>query len=62
MSSNKIETRYVSPIDQFLQGFDRQHPEKSLSQQKEIAKAQRITRLRDCPDEAEQPKKLWEDF
>jgi len=62
MSSNKIETRYVSPIDQFLQAFDRQHPEKSLSQQKEIAKAQRITRLRDCPLESEQSKKLWEDF
>ena len=63
MSSNKIIKDYVSEIDKFLQTFDRQHPEKSLSQQKEIAKHKRIQQLR---DHAEQPIevtiKLWEEF
>lgn len=62
MGTQKILTRYVSEIDQFLQQFDKQHPEKTLSQQKEIAKHQRVYSLRDNPDRFETPIKLWDEF
>ncbi len=64
MSQNKIQTNYVSEIDQFIQEFDRTHPDKSLSQQKEIAKSQRVYRLRDNakPAQAKVPKELWDKF
>lgn len=62
MSDNKILTRYVSEIDQFLQEFDQKNPKLSLSQQKEIAKHQRVQTLRDKVTEATPDKKLWEDF
>jgi len=45
--SNKVLRHYVSPIDQFLNQFDEQHPGLSASQKKEIAKYQRIYELRD---------------
>lgn len=64
MTNNKIDKAYVSEIDQFLQEFDQSHPDKSASQQKEIAKHQRVYRLR---DEAKSPeennrKELWDKF
>ena len=62
MSVNKIVTNYVSEIDQFLQGFDKQHSEPSKSQQKEITKYQRIYRLRDNVHSIKSAKKLWDDF
>ena len=63
MSSDKIVTNYVSEIDKFLQTFDRQHPEKSLSQQREIAKHKRIQQLRDrACQSADGSTKLWEEF
>jgi hypothetical protein len=37
----------VSEADQLLRQFDKDHPEKSASQLREIAKAKRITALRD---------------
>lgn len=37
----------TSEIDQFLQKFDVDHPKLSESQRKEIAKAERIAKLRD---------------
>lgn len=42
-----IDRGYVSEYDAFLQAFDKKHPEKSLSQQKEIEKNQRIAIKRD---------------
>lgn len=62
--TNKIMTSYVSEIDQFLQDFDKSHPEKSLSQQKEIAKHQRVYRLRDNAAESEVStrEELWDKF
>ena len=47
MSDNKILKDYVSPIDQFINNFDQQHPKLSQSQLQEKAKHQRIASLRD---------------
>ncbi len=47
MTFNKKQMHYVSEIDQFLQQYDKQHAEQSVSQQKEITRYQRIYRLRD---------------
>lgn len=57
-----LKTHYVSPIDTFLADFDKQNPQKSLSQQKEIAKYQRIFKLRDKPERAQKKEKIWEEF
>lgn len=38
---------YSSEIDQFLQGFDRSHPDLSKSQRKEQEKYRRIYKMRD---------------
>lgn len=55
----KINRSYVSDIDQFLASFDREHPEKSASQTKEITKHARIHQLRDDPHVAEE-KDIWD--
>lgn len=62
MSKNPILTHYVSEIDQFLQGFDQNHPDLSKSQQKEKAKYNRIYLLRDQPNHSDQSKIIWENF
>jgi hypothetical protein len=62
VNSNKKITNFVSEIDQFITAFDKEHPEKSKSQLKEIAKAQRVTRLRDDPEATETTGTLWENF
>lgn len=38
----KKDRYYVSPADRLLQEFDAQHPERSISQQKEFKKHQNI--------------------
>ncbi len=58
----KKQMSYVSEIDKFLAEFDRSHPELSKSQQKEIAKHERIYRLRDDPTYTEPTTTLWEEF
>lgn len=60
--SNKNFSRYVSEVDQFLQEFDKKHPLKSKSQQKEIAKAKRIYRLRDNATAGDETSTLWDNF
>ena len=62
MSKNKIEKNYVSPLDRFLYHFDQEHPALSASQQKEIAKYSRISRLRDLPSTKDSASSLPEDF
>lgn len=63
MNKNPILTGYVSEIDQLLQKFDKDHPETSVSQQKEYHKAQRIIRLRTTINPMTQnTSTLWEDF
>lgn len=61
MSNKKLLRHYVSPMDQFLNEFDQEHPELSKSQLKERAKYQRIYYLRDVSDRPDD-KKLPEDF
>jgi hypothetical protein len=38
---------YTSEVDELLQAFDKEHPELSSSQKKEIAKFDRVSGLRD---------------
>ena len=53
MAAKQKQMHYVSEIDQFMQEFDKKHPEPSKSQQREIEKHQRIFRLRDDPNYTE---------
>lgn len=62
MSKDKIEKNYISPIDRFLNHFDQEHPTLSASQQKEIAKYSRISRLRDTQSTKDSASSLPEDF
>lgn len=62
MASNKNFSNYVSDLDCFLQDYDKKHPGLSISQQLEIAKSQRIYRLRDNPTASEPSSKIWEGF
>ncbi len=62
MSNYPIYKNFVSETDQFLQKFDETNPELSLSQQKEIAKYQRIYRLRDENHDSKESKTLWDKF
>lgn len=57
---NKI-SNYVSPIQEFLQGFDEQNPKKSASQRQEIKKLSRIFYLRDHVVKEEKTN-IWEGF
>lgn len=61
MSQFDIDKAYVSPIDQFLFGFDATH-EKTPSQLKEIAKHKRIATMRDQAKTGAEEEALWEAF
>ncbi len=59
--AEKIDTRYVSPLDTFLAKFDEENPHQSESQKQEIKKYQRIHQLRDdATAEDRQQCKLWD--
>lgn len=64
--STSLKRDYVSELDQFLQDFDQNHPQKSASQQREIAKHKNIADLRDDVIEkaskTSQEKNLWKKF
>lgn len=62
MSKYPKLTHYVSEIDLDLQKFDKEHPQPSLTQQKEQEKYANIYKLRDTVNHAKQPIKIWEDF
>lgn len=62
MSKGPVLRNYVSEIDQFLQNFDESNPAHSRSQEKEIAKYQRIYSLRDQANRPESSQTLWENF
>jgi hypothetical protein len=63
MIPNKKLTNYVSEIDQFLQKFDKEHPELSKAQHREKKKYKRIYALRDSAARSEaKKKKLWDGF
>jgi hypothetical protein len=53
---------YLSEMDSFLQEFDRTHPKRSASQQKELKQATRIARLRDRVHHTAKQSKIWEEF
>lgn len=61
MSDNEINKFYVSPYDEFMYEFDAKHP-KSASQQEEIAKHQRLHRIRDDKEYVEPKSGIWEGF
>ena len=58
---HKIDKKYVSDIEKFMQAFDKKYP-KSKSQQQEIAKYARIFRLRDQPEAVDGEETIWKDF
>lgn len=59
----KINTSYISPLDEFMAEFDQENPKKSESQKKEIKKYERIGRLRDKVTQEEVAERaLWEGF
>ena len=61
---NPIKRQHVSEIDDCLMQFDQSNPEKSVSQQKEIAKHARIAQLRDGVSlvKPSENKDNWKDF
>ncbi len=60
--NNKIVDDYVSEVDKFLKTYDKEHPELSKSQMKEVTKYQRIYHLRDGESVETEQKPLWEGF
>lgn len=62
MKLDKCDKNFTSDIDQFLNKFDQLHPEKSAAQTAEIAKYQKINRLRDQTSAEESAMQLWEEF
>lgn len=58
----KVLRHYVSPLDQFLAEFDKEHPGLSKSQKHEVNKYRRIYRLRDDAKPSFSPTNLPEDF
>ena len=61
MVKSGLEKNYVSKIDQFIQELEQNNPP-SLSQQREIAKHERIANLRDEKVALENESALWEEF
>jgi len=58
---------YISELDTFLMGFDKNHPSMSVSQSNEIGKYSRIFAMRDIPadkkDLTHEPKEdVWDKF
>lgn len=62
MIFSKCKKNFVSEIDQFLAEFDKHNPQKSPSQEFEIAKYERVGRLRDKHPVEHQQDELWKDF
>lgn len=62
MAKQRVDKSFVSELDQFIQQFDLDHPEKSDSQIADIKKHQRISQLRDNARLSDKPSKIWEDF
>lgn len=59
--AKKIQRNYVSEIDQYLQLVTKQQIP-SKSQQKEIAKHQRIAQLRDDANSLDAAQNVWDEF
>lgn len=61
MNEFDIDKAYVSPYDEFLKKFDREHS-LTESQLKEIKTYQRINALRDGTESAPEAPVIWEKF
>lgn len=61
MNLQKIDTSFVSDIDEFLTEFDKKHI-KTESQQAEINKHQRLAKLRDDAEADQKDGQIWEGF
>ncbi|MBS0358743.1 MAG: hypothetical protein JSS53_05720 [Proteobacteria bacterium] len=61
MQLDNLDKHYVSDITKFLNELQHELP-LSASQKKEIAKHQRIAKLRDNPNTNEEGSDLWEGF
>ncbi len=61
MKRQAIDTSFVSDIDNFLTEFDKTHVN-SASQQAEIDKYQRISKLRDDAGAGKKDETVWEEF
>lgn len=53
---------YTSELDQFLNEYNKAHPQLSDSQRREIEKYAHIYALRDNPSSAKAEKKQWDQF
>jgi len=53
---------YISEIDRFIDAFDKRHPQKSDSQQKEMAQYSQIFYLRDNVVETTAKNNTWHNF
>lgn len=58
---SKVDKSYVSLIDKFLQEYVKTHT-KTLSENREIQKYQRLAELRDNPDAYDLDDEIWEGF
>lgn len=62
MNSFDIDKHFISEYDKFLRAFDDKHPEKTKSQLKEINKHNRLAKLRDDADAADDNDAIWSEF
>lgn len=63
MAKQRIDKSFVSELDQFIQQFDLDHPEKSTSQIADIRKSSRVAKLRDnAISSNKMDQKIWEEF
>lgn len=53
---------YVSEIDYFIADVDKRYPQKSASQQQDIANAERVSYLRDHVVADQNNNKIWKNF
>lgn len=53
---------YVSEIDYFIAEVDKRYPQKSASQQQDIANAERVAYLRDHVVANQDNNKIWKNF
>jgi hypothetical protein len=61
MAKSGLEKNYVSKIDRFIQELEQNNPPSS-SQQREMAKHERLARLRDEKAPVEDESTLWKEF
>ena len=61
MNLDKVNKKFVSEADQYLQAFNREHA-KTPSQLAEIAKHSKVFQKRDTAQATQVDQDIWEDF